>query len=357
MTPALSQLSLVVPFLLGFLGAGILAWLFIRKLAPLGWIDHPGHRKAHDAPTARTGGLALGIACLAMAMLQMGALPLDAMELAGCLGLGALGFVDDLRELSARPKAILGLSFAALLAWHAAMSLKGGQSEVLVFGLSLETHLWITFPLLLLWFWAMPQAFNLSDGLNGLALGLFGVAMLVVGGVTFLRSPGFWGAWAAILLLNFPRARHFLGDCGSLGMGTVMAILMMRWAVQVDAGLALWVGSYWVADVTSVVLIRALKGRPLGQGDLNHIHHRMLELTGRRVLWATPLLVLMGGLPMLRSLPGPLAQFASLMGLFILVAFSLTHIAQAVQEPLLLPADPPIRDTNSGAFQVESLRQ
>lgn len=342
-----------VRYLLGLLGAGCLAWVFITWLAPLGWMDHPDERKPHERPTARTGGLALALAWLALILLNQRPLDLNPLELTGCLGLSILGFIDDRHTLSPKPKAVLGLTFAAVIAFGVAAELHARVPMVFLLGVRVSTEPTITFIPLLLWFWSIPQAFNLSDGLNGLAIGLFGIAMAVVGGVGLGQSPAFWGAWTAILLLNFPRARHFLGDCGSLGMGAVMSILMIRWASSQDTGLALWVGAYWVADVTAVVLIRFANGRPLGQGDLNHLHHRMLELTGRRVLIATPLLLLMGGSPMLKAVAHPVAQVGSLLGLIMLIIFAVVHVAHAVREPVRLRASK-VPDPESGAFPVES---
>ncbi len=347
--------TLGVPFLLGFLGAGLLAVAFIQWLAPLGWMDHPDARKPHERPTARTGGLALGLTCLGLAFLQRGPLALNALEMMGCLGLGMLGFVDDRWTLRPRPKAGIGFTLAAIMAFGAAVDLHHRLPQVAFLGATLPTDPRVTFIPLLLWFWSIPQAFNLSDGLNGLASGLFGLSMALVGGVWVTGSPAFWGAWLAVFLLNFPRARHFLGDCGSLGMGATMAILMMRWASSRDAGLALWVAAYWVADVSAVVIIRMLLRRPLGQGDLNHLHHRMLDLCHRRVVLATPLLLLLGGLPMLRAWPDPLAHSASLLGLILLAAFTAAHVAQAVREPIRIRASK-TPDPESGAFQVESLK-
>ena len=350
-----SPIALGVPFLVGLLGAGVLGWTFIRWLGPLGWMDHPDARKPHERPTARTGGLALGLVCLGLAFFQKGPLALNLLEMTGCLGLGVLGFIDDRWTLRPRPKAILGFSLAAVLAWGAGLELQARMPLVTFLGMRIPSEPVITFFPLLLWFWSIPQAFNLSDGLNGLAIGLFGMAMAVVGGVGLAASPAFWGAWLAILLLNFPRAHHFLGDCGSLGMGAAMSILMIRWAALSDAGSALWVAAYWVADVTAVVLIRRINGRPLGQGDLNHLHHRMMEFTGRRVLIATPLLLMLGGLPMLRALPHPAAQAASVLGLILLLAFAAAHVAQAVREPVRVRASKS-PDPESGAFRAESLK-
>lgn len=342
--------------LIGFAGAGALSLALIRWFAPLGWMDHPDPRKPHDRPTARTGGLVLGIGCLSLALIHRGPLPsLTAVEQAGCLGMGLLGFVDDRWNLRPRLKAILGFALAMLLAWGTAHELKLQSPTLRFLGLPLSTDPVYTFIPLLLWFWSIPQAFNLSDGVNGLAMGLFGLTMGLVGGVTFFNIPTFWGAFTAVFLLNFPRAKHFLGDCGSLGLGTAIAILMIRWAAPVDAGLALWVGAYWVADVTAVVVIRRFTGRPLGAGDLNHLHHRVLDLTGRRVLIATPALLVLGGLPMLRAVPHPGAQVLSTLGLLVLIAFTAAHIARALREPVRLRASRRL-DPASGAYEAESIQ-
>jgi len=294
-----------------------------RWLGPRGWMDHPSERKLHRKPIPRVGGLAL-LALLGLAKaggwLDLGLSPL---EWSAVVGMALTGAVDDRLDLRPRWKALAGLGFALPLAWvHTTWLLQSGL-DVTLFGINLPDHGAVFFPLLVMWYWGVPQAYNLIDGINGLSLG-FG--LLLLGALSLgpqaqlgLGAAPLWGALAGLLLLNYPRARHFLGDSGSLLLGTLFAILVMNRALPHHRGLALWLTAYPVLDVTAVVAIRWVMGRPLGQADRSHLHHWCSDLLGGRAWLACPLLLSLAALPMTRDLPWYWARPLATVGLGALV--------------------------------------
>ena len=152
--------------------------------------------------------------------------------------------------------------------------------------MGLPNAVYTTFPLLLLWFWFLPQAINLMDGINGLVIGF---SLLVL---WFLGAPGILLiSLGALLLFNYPRARLFLGDCGALLLGTLLAILTVKARLPQNPNGFFVLFIYPMVDVSLVVASRWIRRKRLGEGDRSHLHHRTLDLLGGRAWLVTPVLL------------------------------------------------------------------
>jgi UDP-GlcNAc:undecaprenyl-phosphate GlcNAc-1-phosphate transferase len=286
----------------GFAIAGLMSVLLIFLAPYLGWVDQPDqNRKCHQCPIALTGGLALwGVLTLAR-FLGWLPWPLQRIDWIGINSMALMGALDDRFDLRARHKAIVGLLVAALMAANAASVLHHSVSQVSFLYIQVPTHPLLTFPLLVIWLWSIPQAYNLIDGVNGLSMGLALLVLGVLSGHMGAQPMVMWGALSATLLLNFPHAKHFLGDCGAMMLGTLFAILSLKLLITWNANLPLWVFAYPIVDVTMVVSIRAWNGRPLGGADRSHLHHWMMDRLNNRVWLVTPILLVFAALPMLRA--------------------------------------------------------
>jgi UDP-GlcNAc:undecaprenyl-phosphate GlcNAc-1-phosphate transferase len=316
-----------------------LSLALIRWVAPLGWMDWPDQaRKQHARPVARTGGLALWLVLiLAQASGQVPFL-LHAPDWVAIHGMALIGLLDDRFNLRARYKAVAGLSMALLLALHVTQDMGRTLEHVSFLGMNLPTHPLIIFPLLMFWFWAIPQAYNLIDGINGLSMG-FAALLLGVLGWNLGGEPALlWGGLAAVLALNFPKAHHFLGDCGALMLGTLFAILGVQAFALRDPDLLLWVFAYPIVDVSLVVGLRRWHGHPLSTADRNHLHHWMMDRVGRRSWVATPLLLGLAALPMLRATAVPWHLPISTLGLLALLLLAFKAFRDRAISPLKVKA-------------------
>jgi len=313
-------------YLVAFLTALTVTYLLTPLVRELAWrfgiMDLPNERRPHKHPTARGGGLAvvLGVtvACL-MALIFPGARRPGGFDLHWWLGFApaalvllAVGLMDDVRGLKPWQK-LLGQIIAAGLIWFS------GTHFGKLFGITLPPAL--DGFLVVLWLVAVINAFNLIDGLDGLAsglaiisaTGLCGVMILghTAGSVLVLAALA--GACLAFLRYNFHPATIFLGDTGSMFIGLVLgvvalqsftkntfvlslAIPMLVLGVPIyDALLAIWrrsvrrlVNGHEPSGVTKRIGIM--------QADMDHLHHRLLKsgLSTRRV--ATMLCIINGGL-------------------------------------------------------------
>lgn len=280
----------------GALVAAALAWAAARWLGPRGLMDVPGDRHGHEQPTPRTGGLAL-FAAIALGY-ALGFRRLDLMweQWLGLVVLAATGLVDDRWGLRARHKALVGLLVAGVMAAPGATRMVLAHPSFDLLGFLPLPPVWpLAFLLLLLLYWFIPQAMNLIDGANGLAIGY---ALVLVAALALAGRPlsFFAGILVGLLALNWPRARHFLGDSGSLALGLLLALEVKRGVGVIDPDFVLWMFAYPLVDVATVVTIRLLLGRSLGLGDRSHLHHQWLDRFPNHRRWVVPGLWLQAGL-------------------------------------------------------------
>lgn len=272
----------IARFLAGFLLAGLAAMAALRFLGPKGWMDLPNARKQHERPTPRTGGIALWAAVALGNAFGWMQLPISGREWICLHGLALIGALDDRHSLSPKVKALAGLGLAFTLAIPVSQAFALDRPMAMLMRMSIPTDPPIfTLPLLVLWFWALPQAFNLIDGMDGLATGLaLLIAGFLLGGRGIAGTPFLLGVLVAVFLLNWPRALHFLGDCGAYFLGGLLGLLALRTRAFEYPSLALWVFAYPILDMALVIAIRFLRGAPLGGGDRSHLHHQWASIIG-----------------------------------------------------------------------------
>ncbi len=256
---------------------GLVAWglsyLLASEYSPFSIHDAPNSRSLHEHPTPRTGGVAILIAvALGWGILfYLGFRPAILPWLIVAAFLVALiSFLDDVITLSALPR----------------FAVHGIAAALLIFGgLALP---WGIVGILLTWFaivW-MLNLYNFMDGMDGFSAGmtLFGFGFLGLAGwlegahvyalyswVIALSSAGF-------LAMNFPPARIFMGDLGSIPLGLLAAAFSL-WGIR-DGLFPLWVPvlifSPFVVDATVTILRRLLGGEKIWQAHRNHYYQRLV---------------------------------------------------------------------------------
>ncbi|HLN99909.1 MAG TPA: MraY family glycosyltransferase [Pyrinomonadaceae bacterium] len=195
-----------------------------------------------------------------------------------------LGIYDDLRGTNAAVK-FIGLGLIATLCFA-----MGGRIDALAvpFVGIVQVPPIISFVLTVFWLVAISNAFNLIDGVDGLATGaaLFSsVVMLVValssGHLAMIVvTIVICGALAGFLRYNFNPASIFLGDSGALFIGFLLASLSLLGAQKATTAIAvitpILAFGLPVVDTTVTMARRLIGGRPVFQGDGEHIHHMLL---------------------------------------------------------------------------------
>lgn len=202
--------------------------LLVRKAVAWRFVDIPDDRKVHTLPTPRTGGLAmvLGGGLVFILSTAFGWLPKPDLPwqtwLAG-LGFISVGALDDRFSFQPRQKFLVFLALSGLAAWPWFLVLKAT-------GLPWLSQPWTTSPfflgaaaiLITFWFMAVPNAVNIEDAVNGY-MGGFTLLVMFTLYIRGVDTRIALGALMGFLILNWPSAKHFMGDAGSFGCGFFIA--------------------------------------------------------------------------------------------------------------------------------------
>ena len=295
----------LVLFYAAFFSSLILTPL-IRDLAlARGWVDRPdGRRKTHRVPVPRLGGIAVHLAfalSFGAALAVFGhapwlgpPIPASYLHLlAAGTAVMVMGLLDDVVGVAPAVKILVQAGAGLYLYFN------GYQIRLVAnpFGETVNLGV-LSLPITLLWFAGISNAFNLIDGLDGLAagVGLFSTSVVVIIAalndrweIVFL-SVALGGALLGFLRYNFGSASVFLGDSGSLFVGFALAALAVRGSMKSSMAVAVLAPLLALAlpilDTTIAIARRFFGGKGVFEADAEHIHHRMLRkgLTPRWVV-------------------------------------------------------------------------
>ncbi len=336
-------------------GVGLLislpaTWVVLRVSRRAGAFDSApiaGQVKAAARRIPNTGGIAIALgilvpmlsAAIGIGLLDPTALPAILRPLAehlpglksqlplgwaliGCvLGLHVLGLIDDRRPMGPWLKLLVmllpGLIFAVFFDTRLMTLLDGyvGGS-------------WLSVIITVLWFTAIINAMNFIDNMDGLSGGIAVIAASMLLIATLLNGQWFVAAVCALLVgsvlgflvFNFPPAKIFMGDSGSLIIGLLLAFLTARTTyVPIDETSSAPSGWYALLmpivilavplyDFVSVTLIRISQGKSPFVGDMQHFSHRIRDRgLGARstilVIYALTMATGISGLLMTRAVP------------------------------------------------------
>ncbi len=264
-------------------GAAFLSGRFFSRRS---WLaDLPGARSSHQAPTPRTGGVAIALGYLAGTL----CLAIEAPELlkfAGLfLGAFALGFLDDARPLPAAVKLVGQIAIAALFVFLF------GAVESIPAPFIGDLALGVLAPVLtVFWIVAFMNAFNFMDGANGIAASAAIFALSALGVAAAGAGAETWAAAAVILAaalfgflpLNFPRARLFMGDGGSQSVGfSTAAIAALAASAGSGAVSALFMPTVFMPflfDVAFTLVHRAARRRNIAEAHNEHLYQLLMRL-------------------------------------------------------------------------------
>jgi UDP-GlcNAc:undecaprenyl-phosphate GlcNAc-1-phosphate transferase len=272
-------------------------------------MDAPGPRKVHRTPTPRLGGIAVWAAFTAVVLVGYFGVPILSQigwvrtnlagpvamlqeayrvesKLIALLGGAAITFVVGLLD------DVLGSRFK--VGWKAAGQVVA--AVVLVAG-GIRTDFlpydWLNVAVTLLWVVGITNAFNLLDNMDGLSGGVALIAALVLllnawllgGFFMSLVYVALIGALLGFLVFNWHPASVFLGDCGSLSIGFILAslTLLQRYVSNASSTyfpvlMPVLVLALPIVDTATVIVIRVRERRPIYVGDSRHLSHRLVSL-------------------------------------------------------------------------------
>jgi UDP-GlcNAc:undecaprenyl-phosphate GlcNAc-1-phosphate transferase len=330
---SLGILALVaVSFVLAVVGTRVMIWLSPR----VGFVDKPGGRKIHDNPKPLGGGVAITAAMLLPLLITVPAMlvldsqlrfadivanseadrnaqphvtdahlfgrtvarayvdgaiqqiPLAIGFIGACIALHVMGLIDDRHALGPYSKLFIQLAVTAAL-------VVGFNLRAMTF---LDAHVggpWLSYLVTIFWIAAITNAFNFLDNMDGLSAGVAAICTLAFLITTVLIGQWFvaatlaclLGATLGFLVWNFPPAKIFMGDSGSLVIGFVLGVLTVRttflsptqdfaagWYAVFAPLIVLALPLY---DLVVVSAIRISRGKSPFVGDKNHFSHRLVD--------------------------------------------------------------------------------
>ena len=333
--PRFSDYSFLA-FLISMLACVALCALVRRTAPAIGAVVPPRADRWHSEPTPTMGGVAIAVGTVlgfgvivgqAHAMIPPAAwLPIPLAAIA----MFVVGVLDDRFQLSPLAKLVASLIIGAFLVF----SLTRSPGTALPW-----THTLVA----TIWFAGVCHAFNLLDNMDGLAAG---VALIAAGFMAWLLaqwlgSPvalllvALCGALLGFLYWNRPPARLFMGDCGSLFIGAVLAgaslmpVLQERTVFPWTSVLVVLILVVPLFDTGFVLVLRRFAGRSATRGGTDHVSHRLVSLgfsersavrilyllgiIGGCVAWA----LVNGGIEQMFPLAALLAVVVTLIGIYL----------------------------------------
>ena len=286
-------LAAITAFSVGFLVTPIV--ISVLKKAKIG--DIPGGRKIHKKVTPSMGGIGFVVATFMSLSIWGWQFPIpDIRYLLGAIGLMfVVGLRDDMVELKAKHK-LLGQCVAVVLV------IVAGDIRIKDFhgflGIE-ELPLLLSYGFSAFVLLALTNAFNLIDGLDGLASTIASISLSILGTWFYFQgldsfavlSFALLGSVLAFLIFNWAPAKIFMGDTGSLTLGFALGSLVVAFIEQnaalpqgsflklepsFTAGVVLMI--YPLYDMARVFAKRISQGRPPMAADKSHIHHFLMRM-------------------------------------------------------------------------------
>jgi UDP-GlcNAc:undecaprenyl-phosphate/decaprenyl-phosphate GlcNAc-1-phosphate transferase len=301
----------------------------VRRSAPaLGAVVPPRADRWHSEPTPTMGGIAIALAAvlgfsMVVAHVNTGMLAATWLPIPlAAIAMFVVGVLDDRFRLSPLAKLVSSLIIGAFLVFSLTRRPDNGVP-------------WTYTLVATIWFAGVCHAFNLLDNMDGLA---GGVAVIAAAFLAWLLS-GMLGAPVVVLLValcgaligflywNRPPARLFMGDCGSLFIGAVIAGASLTPVLRDPAPFpwtALLIAVILVVplfDTAFVLVLRRLAGRSATRGGTDHVSHRLVSLgfSERSAVRILYLMGIVGGLTAWALVAGGVEQMIPVAALFAVV--------------------------------------
>ena len=315
-----------------------------------GAVDVPKDaRRMHKQPMALMGGLAVIFGFSVSALYSFSSRDFAAfarmIPTAKFLGpfiatliIIGMGIADDIRPLKARTKLPFQLVAAALVAATGTrvmaiskpfQAISIGSSEMMFLFGDIASY-----AVTILWIVGVTNAINLIDGLDGLSAGVSGIAAITLFIVAVVKHQPevaliaitLFGAIIGFLPYNFNPAKIFSGSTGAYFLGFILSVISvsgtMKSVTVISLAVPILVLGLPLFDTLFAMTRRIVNGRPIGEGDRGHIHHRLVDMGLSHRMAVTVLYVISSALGLVSI---ALADKGILMAI-ILVVFILIFI-------------------------------
>ena len=266
-----------------------IATFIVKKIAVhVNAIDVPDERKIHKNPTPRLGGLAIFVAFIVGYML-FGTISTQMISiLIGGFIIVLTGVVDDIKPVPAKVKFLFQILAAATVVVYGKLYF----NDISLFGTTFQFPVYVNMILSIIFIIGIVNAINFIDGLDGLSSGISSIYFLTIaviaimlnrlGGLDVTLALIMLGSTLGFLEHNFPPAKIFIGDTGSMFLGfmiSVTALLGYKVATITSLIIPILLLFIPILDTLLAIIRRILKHEAIDKPDKEHLHHQLLRLT------------------------------------------------------------------------------
>jgi UDP-GlcNAc:undecaprenyl-phosphate GlcNAc-1-phosphate transferase len=271
--------------------------IVVRVTHSLKLMDKPNKRSATEIPVPTLGGIAIFLSFLFSSILGLSGneLPELIYIVAAVILMFFLGLKDDILKLPAIKKFIAQIIAASIIIFLAKIRFTNLHGFLGIWDIGMVPGVILTFVAII----AIINAYNLIDGIDGLAAGLCLLAATVFGCWFFISghfeyavlAVSLAGSMAGFFYFNVygKENKIFMGDTGSLVLGTIIAVLVIQfnefnavqtipYAVASAPAVSFGILIYPLIDTIRVMAIRIFQFKSPFSADKNHLHHRLLAL-------------------------------------------------------------------------------
>lgn len=288
----------ILAFLIGF----SLVYLTIPPLIRVSFAKHlfdtPNERKASKVVVPTLGGVAIFIGFILSTIIATDGYMFSELKylIAASIIMFFIGLKDDLMDISATKKLVVQIATAVMLITLGDIRFTNLQGAFGIYEINYAVSLLLTLFTMI----ALINAFNLIDGIDGLAAGVsivistvFGFWFLLAGHPEYgIMCFSLSGSLVGFFIFNVfgKKNKIFMGDTGSLILGVIMVIVVIkfnefnilqqgRYAVNAAPVVSIGILIVPIIDTLRVFFIRLSEKRSPFSADMNHIHHKCLQLT------------------------------------------------------------------------------
>lgn len=348
----------IVVFLIPLLASLVITPSVMKLAKLLGAIDYPNERKIHSHPIPRLGGFAIYTSFVISLYIFSHINPISTnlnsntifMLIGSVTFVLVLGIWDDIKELKPGKK-FIGQCIAATIIYLAGFrisTITSFSGEMIYLGL-------LDYPITLVWIVGITNAFNLIDGLDGLASGVAAIAGITIFSISIIKGDipsailvlAFTGAIIGFIRYNFYNAKIFLGDSGSLVLGFSLAIFSMISKTKSSTAFSvlfpILVLGLPIMDTMLSMLRRFVRSislterSPSNKTDLksifypdkNHIHHKLLSFgfsKGKAVIVLYIISVMFSAVAFTITIVNTLVAIPILVGIAVAIFVGITQL-------------------------------
>lgn len=246
-------------------------------------------RTVHSGKIVRIGGLAIYCSFLiAMGYFVRADRTINSIMIGSTI-IFITGIIDDIYDIKAKYK-FLGQIFAALIVIIFGNIEIGSLNFLNNLNLSFLIP-FVSFFISLFWIVGVTNAVNLIDGLDGLSCGISFIVLCTIGLLGFflgrrdicIMSLILTGGISGFLFYNFHPASIFVGDCGALFLGYMIATLSLmgfKTSTFITLGFPIIILFIPLSDTILAIIRRKLKGQKISEADKSHLHHVLMFKIG-----------------------------------------------------------------------------